>query len=114
MIPQQVLYGTFNSRSTQTASQPLTLALSSFEQTRRIKSGISVGFNLISYAVKLTGGASLRSCVPSPFTSIDDPITKEAMNAVGSSVFITKESAETFPDRNAKITASPLANDIVS
>ena len=48
------------------------------------------------------------------FTSIDEPITKEAMNAVGSSVFITKESAETFPDCNAKMTASPQANDVVS
>src|SRR6187551_3432710 len=52
MIPQQVLYGTFNSRSAQTASQLLSLALSSFEQTRRIKSGIILGFNLISYTVQ--------------------------------------------------------------
>jgi hypothetical protein len=33
------------------------------------------------------------------------------MNAVGSSVFITEESAEIFPNRNAKMTASPMAND---
>ena len=47
-------------------------------------------------------------------SSQDDTITKEAMKAVGSSGFITKECAHTLPNVIAKITDSPMANDIVS
>ena len=47
-------------------------------------------------------------------SSQDDTITKEAMKAVGSSVFITKECAHTLPNVIAEITDSARTYDNVS
>lgn len=47
-------------------------------------------------------------------SSQDDPFTKEAMQAVGSSAFVTKECAHTLPHLIAKITGSQMANDTLA